>query len=130
MRKIKYVGKKEFKADLMYGTNLTWMRGETHLVEDAKAQKLCFHTDVWADVTGEAATPDEAPDDMAEMVEAVEPEQQEEEQDFPMVDLEGMTKAELSQFAMREFNIEFGSRDSKDKMVETLRIQVGRNNVR
>lgn len=128
MRKIQYVGKKDFKADLMYGTNLTWQQGETHLVEDAKAKKLCFHTDVWADVTGDEAMPDEAP----APVEAgkVEAEQQEEEQNFPMVDLEGMTKAELSQFAMREFNIEFGARDSKDKMVDTLRIQVGRNNVR
>lgn len=130
MRKIKYVGKKEFKADLMYGTNLTWMQGETHLVEDAKANKLCVHTDVWEDVTGEEVVPGETIGNVVIGEVEAEEEQKEEEQDYPMVNLEGMNRAELAQFAMREFNIEFGARDSKEKMVDMLRIQVGRNNVR
>ena len=50
MTRIVYIGKKEFKADSVAKTGLTWTRGEIHEVEDeAKAAKLLEHSQVWAD---------------------------------------------------------------------------------
>ena len=48
--RIVYVGLKEFKADNVGGTGLTWKRGEVHEVEEEeKAAKLLAHPLIWQD---------------------------------------------------------------------------------
>lgn len=125
MRAIKYVGKKDSKTDAT--TGLTWKQGETLMVEDGKAARLLAHPDVWADVTGKKVIPD--PEKVPEP-EEVEQAEQAEQNDQPLANLDGMTRAQLSEFAMREFGIGFKANEAKGVMIETLRIQVGRNNVR
>ena len=44
---IKYVGKKEFKADVVNNTGITWLQDETKEYPDAKAQSLLKFTDIW-----------------------------------------------------------------------------------
>lgn len=62
MTKIRYIGKKERRADTMYGTGLVWHgAGDVQSCEDpAKAKLLLRHTDMF-EAVGEGAAPTPAP---------------------------------------------------------------------
>ena len=45
---VQYVGKKKSHLDHLYGTNLTWLPGQTHNIQETIAQKMAKHTDVYA----------------------------------------------------------------------------------
>jgi hypothetical protein len=62
MAKIRYIGKKERRADTMYGTGLVWHgHGDVQTCEDpAKAKLLLRHADMF-ELVGEGAAPAPAP---------------------------------------------------------------------
>jgi len=44
---IRYIGRRDIHTDNLYGTGLTWMKGETKLVTEAQASMLLKHADVY-----------------------------------------------------------------------------------
>lgn len=45
---VKYIGHRERHKDAIYGTNITWLNGETQLVANDKALLMLKHADVYA----------------------------------------------------------------------------------
>ncbi len=55
--RIKYIGKKDSRADTVAGTGIVWHgQGDVHEVPDAVAPKLLKHADVWAVADEPAST--------------------------------------------------------------------------
>lgn len=52
MINIKYVGKKDSRADTVANTGLVWTKGQVHPVSDSKAALLLVHPDIWAIASG------------------------------------------------------------------------------
>ena len=113
---IKYVGLKPMRPDSVAGTGLVWLPGETHEVEPGAALKLLKHPDVWADARAEE---DQAPIEAKAEEKPAEP-PKEAEYAPPLVDLNGMSKQALTEFAARELHEEL---DQK-KSVKDLRAYV------
>lgn len=55
--RIKYIGKKDSRADTVAGTGIVWLgHGDVHDVPDSAAAKLLRHADVWAVDAADAPT--------------------------------------------------------------------------
>lgn len=95
---VKYVGNRETHYDNLYATNLTWTPGQTHNVPAKTAELMLLHADVYE----RATTVD------GEVV--VAPANEEEEQaappnkmPIPLPNLDGMSKAEMQDFAQMHY---------------------------
>ena len=60
---VKYIGKRDRYVDGIYGTMITWTKGETILVPAEHAVKMLRHPDVW--VKGEKKDANAGPDPLA-----------------------------------------------------------------
>jgi len=125
MKAIKYVGLKAYTKDTVAGTGLFWEAGETHNVPDAAAERLLRHPDVWA-LDEEVTTVADAPGPETIAPEGDKPVEEEENFDNPPPqNLEAMTKADISAYAMREFNLSFKANDSKTTMIDAISNKLG-----
>jgi hypothetical protein len=93
---IKYVGKKDYHLDHLYGTGLVWISGQVHNVASSVANKLLVHTDVYRKsepVSGEAMAEvqDKAPEPPPNQV--------------PLPNFEHMQPAEMILFAQKHYGI-------------------------
>ena len=99
---VQYVGKKKSHLDHLYGTNLTWLPGQTHNIQEPIAQKMAKHTDVYAITVQVAQTVPAAagleddtfvlaqPEEVAPTV-------------VPLPPLDNMTRDELMIFAQQHY---------------------------
>lgn len=116
---IKYIGSKPVFRDHIFGTGLEWTPGQAHPVSAAVAeQMLRFPT--FDEGDGEEPS-QEAPPITDQTEERVE-----EEVDHPLVNLEAMTKADLVQYAHRNFGVVLDPSMKKPELIETVRLQMGK----
>jgi len=109
---IKYVGKKEQERDHLYGSGQIWNQGESHPVAAAVASKLLQHPEFIKD-DGQAPQPS-LPE---EPVEPVSKPPSEEEAEFPpMVNIPTMSKAQLVEYAMREYGVDLDPKMKADQL--------------
>lgn len=116
--KVKYVGDREEWADNLYGSGGVWKPGSVCLVAADAAERLLKHAEF------ERA-------DSAKRFEDVEPEREEEEliEEPPLVNLEALTKDQLSQYAHRNFGIVLPKKETAEAMRNTIRLQMGKKAV-
>jgi hypothetical protein len=113
---VAYVGKKESQEDTIAGTGILWLPGSQHEVTQAQAHMLAQHTDSWA-IVSERET-DEQPKEIASKP----AKKVEQEEPFPHVNLEAMTKAQIAEHALRTFNhkLELSPRISKQSLIDAV----------
>ena len=108
---IKYIGKRATNTDGTYGTNITWLAGETQSVPSDAASKMLKHTDVYA--RGESK---------ASEVMAVKPkvETDDDKTQETRYAIASWDKAALASYAKNNFNVTLDKRAA----VDDLRTQV------
>ena len=126
---IRYIGSNENGyADHLYGSGGEWPFPEAVVeVPVDKAIKLLAHSEFedaredtsvsLKDVLHNTGTPRAAKEE--------EPEETE-EQTAPLVDLSTMTKAQLKEYAHRNFGLDLPDTAKKDEMINTVRLQMGK----
>jgi hypothetical protein len=112
--KIKYVGQEESWSDHLYNSGATWTQGGVVAVPKEAADYLLRHPEF-----------EEAPNARKfDQVEPVEKEVVVEEP--PMVNLEAMTKDQLSQYAHRNFGVVMPKKETAESMRNAIRLQMGK----
>lgn len=118
---LRYVGKKDFETDHLYGTNITWRRGEVHDVPANKAALLLQHTDVWADARATSKQKKEPVPPAEPTKKATKPEETP-AANFATMNLEG-----LRHYAQVNFNEylpdDMAVEDARARVVELVRIK-------
>jgi hypothetical protein len=115
MIKVKYVGGRESFYDNLYGTKLTWNKGDVLEVPEAQANKLLDHPEF-----------ERSEAKVTKKVEVVLEEEPEVVEEPPLVNLESLTKAQLTEFAHRQFNVKLDPKETAANMRDTIRLQMGR----
>lgn len=129
---VEYVGSEGSWKDTIYGSGITWDEfNKVQLVPGAAALRLLRHPefeDARTDEEKEAWSVEE----QAHLPEKVDPEAaleehlKENEHQMPLVNLEGMTKEALIQFAHQQFGVPLSPSLKKAEMIESIRLQSGR----
>lgn len=124
---VRYVGQNENGySDHLYSSGGVWPFPEAVAEVPAdKAIKLLDHSE-FEDARDDTSVPLKAlllPD-----VKAEPKKEQEEElaQEAPLADLSTMTKAQLRQYAQRNFGIELPDTAKKDELIDAVRLQMGK----
>ena len=117
---VKYVGLKDEEVDHIYGSWVTWKRGEIQEVEDYVAMQLIKHPEFEDARHHKQKT---------KPIEGVIPERQVEEikdEDLPPLvhSMESMTKDQIAQYARRNFGVQVEGK--KGEMIEKVRYLMGR----
>lgn len=101
---IQYVGKKPEHVDTLYGTNLRFEPEQSHAVPEDVAKKMLAHTDTYA----EAALPqgDLLPNPSNDAAESKQRIQEDDDRHNapPLVDLNGLDKKGLQNYALQHYN--------------------------
>jgi len=119
---VRYIGAKPVFIDRLYGTGKRWSFSEEVAVPVSVAIKLLTHTEF-----EDARIGDKLPPLKTLMTDVTEDEPEDElERDMPLVNLEQLTKAELLQYAQRNFGVELDSKNTKAQLVDTVRLQMGK----
>lgn len=111
---VKYIGHRKTYREGCYGSGLIFTQGETINVDDALAQKLLRHPDVYA-----PGSTDEAVKTAPSVSEVAKPDDEEQKQDM-RDSIANMTKTALESFAKTHFSVDLDKR----KSVGDLRTQV------
>jgi poly-gamma-glutamate capsule biosynthesis protein CapA/YwtB (metallophosphatase superfamily) len=127
MKKIRYIGNKEFKPDNVAGTGLVWNgKGSIHEVPDAAVAKLLVHSGIWELVADDLANAPVSAD-LQEKSEDQNPEtlqpdldQSEVDTKPPLANIDTMDKEALISFAQRQFGHEFHHATGEAKMRQTI----------
>lgn len=113
---IKYVGPSDSWTDHIYGTKFTWKKDGIQAVPGYIALKLLTHSEF----------KDARPRKMRDRpIDGTKPVREEDDLEAPLVNLEGLTKESLSQYAKRYFNLDLGERANKSEMIDKVRSQMG-----
>lgn len=116
---ITYIGKKPRKEDNVTFSGLVWTQGQTHIVPLLVAEKLLAYPYIWK--REDEATVSEKGVSIVLTEEDLKPEvEQEQFVDIELPNLQGMTKADLQAYALGEFNIQFGARETKESMINQI----------
>lgn len=130
---VRYVGARPTFEDHLYNSGATWEFGETVKVDPRAAERLLQHPEF------EDARPPKDQDrypvrmlaaqaDLANPPELTE-EEFERLQEAPLVNLDTMTKAQLSEFAQRNWGLRLDSGQKKADLINAVRMQMGRRPV-
>lgn len=122
---VRYVGLNEHGyADHLYDSGGVWpMQDSIATVPVSKAIKLLDHSE-FEDAREDTTVPLKA---LLSGAPLVQPEKEEEpEAKPPLVDLSQMTKAQLKDYAHRNFGIELPDNAKKEDMVNAVRLQMGK----
>ncbi|MAK55664.1 MAG: hypothetical protein CML17_07460 [Pusillimonas sp.] len=119
---VKYIGKKPQKVDNVANTGLIWTPGQIHFLPPMVAQKLSAVKDVWQIV--DDATVDQDPANIGLVVTQVDPDVSEHDdpnpRTFDLPNLEGMTRADISQYAESNFNTKLPANAKKEEMIAQI----------
>lgn len=124
---IRYVGLSESGyADHLYDSGGVWpMQDSVKDVPLTKAIKLLDHPE-FEDAREDTSVPLKM---LLAAEHAPKPELEDEDrlqQEAPLVDLSTLTKAQLKEYAHRNFGIELPDTDKKDVMINTVRLRMGK----
>jgi hypothetical protein len=127
---IQYVGLKPVKTDNVAGTTAVWNgHGAVCRVNDAAAEKMLRHPDVWALAVDTDAPALELAEDTAPPV--LDHEEEEKDRVVHQVNLQKMGKGELVHYAAQHFNITIAPETTIQEMrkqVRDLRVGAGIRN--
>ena len=144
---IMYIGFRQFWEDTIYGTGLTFEKGQVRNVPPSIAMRLLRHSDAFRehkqhDGIGETSEPDtgqqdrDEQDDTQELLEQAEKQEQEHKDDanrnyeaLQMID-NLSTKAAVAEFAETHYQAKINQRLSLDNMRAELRALVEKFGVR
>lgn len=125
MPRITYTGAKPRFIDHIAGSGLAWSPGETLTVSEHVAATLTRYPTFRREEAELDFLYDE--DDAHE----IEPEEEVDlANEAPLANLDAMTKAQLLQYAHRNFGVELDSGMRKGDLVNAIRLQAGRQAVR
>lgn len=129
---VRYIGDRDEFRDHLYGSKLIWQQGEAVEVDVEIAIKLLVHPEFEDARDPEdqlEATPKELLGGLPPKptVEKTEEEQREElDMEPPLVNLEGLTKAQLVEYAHRNFGVTLDPAVKKDELIDTVRRSMGK----
>lgn len=127
---VRYVGDQPEFYDYLYGSKATWQQGEAVDVEVPVAIKLLEHPEFEDARDPEdqlAMTPKELLSaERAPLPEMTEEEQEQFDEQPPLVDLDGLTKAQIVEYAQRNFGVVLDPNAKKPELIDTVRRQMGR----
>jgi hypothetical protein len=119
---VKYIGHRDSYRDGVYGTNITWQKGETILVQGSKAHLMFRHKDVW--VMGDksdAKLPEVDPLAADKEQRAEEDKIQDARDKLARLDKKSMAKFAIHNFPGQKFPKNIGvekMREQLDKMID------------
>lgn len=121
---VRYIGNKEHGVtDRKFGTDIIWTcPGDIQDVPANPASGMCFHhPDVWADARDESEQKNVP---LVPYKETPKIEEEDEREFRPLADLNSMTKDQLVEFGMRDFNMDLSEFD-QPTIIDKLSVQVG-----
>ena len=113
---VRYIGKKDSYRDHLYGTGITWQKGEMQLVPGYLFDRFMSHADMFQDARVGKMKRNEIDRTRPKQIEDDEP---------PLVNLAGLTKENLVTYAKRNLNLDISQRTHKEEMIEIVRRQMG-----
>lgn len=115
MIKVKYVGQADSWSDNLYGSGGTWTKGSVVAVNAESGEKLLKHPEFERVLRAKDYEVAEAP-----------PKEVEFKEEAPLVNLEAMTKQQLTEYAHRYFGVVLNPKEKADQLRETVRLQMGK----
>lgn len=112
--KVKYIGERNEWADNLYGSGGVWQPGSVCLVSADSAERLLKHAEF------------ERADQARKFVESDPLVEEEAVEEAPLVNLDALTKDQLSQYAHRNFGIVLPKKETVETMRNTIRLQMGK----
>jgi len=111
--KVKYIGDRPEWRDNLYGSGGVWHPNSAVLVSAEAAERLLQH-------------PEFVRDDKAKAIEAVQVKEEEQADEPPLANLDAMTKAQLTEYAHRNFGIVLPSNLKVEEARNQIRLQMGK----
>lgn len=121
---VRYTGSKPVFKDHLFGTGITWEFGQTEEVPAATAVRMLSFGPAFEDARKDTSVSIKSL--LTTSVEKADPTEEELASEPPLVNLESMTKAQITEFAQGQFGVILDSSLKKDEMIDTVRRQMGR----
>lgn len=118
---IRYVGSKAPFRDHLYGSGAEWRYSDVVEVSPVAARKLLTHPE-FEDAREDTSVPIKS----VVVKETLDDKTEEVEHEPPLVNLDAMTKAQIAEYAYRQFGVELDGKATKTDMANTVRLQMGR----